>query len=72
MDLEKLFVVLNKAADLTVKLGQNGKDFLPAVNAIKNIVSKRPEDVTDDDLDDVETDLDEALDEFEKPLTRKE
>lgn len=72
MDLEKLFVVLNKAADLAVKLGQNGKDFLPAVNAIKNIVSKRPEDVTDDDLDDVETDLDEALDEFEKPLTRKE
>jgi hypothetical protein len=39
---------------------------------MKNVVSKRPQDVTEEDLDEIERILDEKLDEFEKPLKRTE
>jgi hypothetical protein len=72
MDIGRLFGLLNKGLGVVVTLAQQGKDISQAVTAMKNVVSKRPQDVTEEDLDEIERILDEKLDEFEKPLKRTE
>lgn len=72
MDIARIFAIVQKGMGIVTTLAQQGKDIMPAVTAITNIVSKRPEDVTEADLDETERVLDEKLDEFEKPLKRTE
>lgn len=71
MDIARVFEVGMKGLNLITTLAQQGKDITKVVQATTNIFSKRPEDVTDADLDDTEALLDSELDEFEKPLMRK-
>lgn len=70
MDLKRLFDLLNTGLDLIREGAQQGTDINDAVVALKNIVSKRPEDVTDKDLDEVERKLDAKQEAFEKPMRR--
>lgn len=70
VDLAKLFSLGMKGLNLIQGLAQQGKDITPVVRSLTNVFSKRPEDVTDAELDAVETDLDAALDEFEKPMNK--
>lgn len=72
MDIERIFSIVNTSVGIIQTLAQRGKDISTVVTTVKNIVSKRPEDVTEADLDEAERILDEKLDEFEKPLNRKD
>lgn len=60
-----------KGLDLIVQLVKQGKDFMPVVEAMKKVATKKPEEITEDDLNELETDLDRQVDEFLKPLDRK-
>jgi hypothetical protein len=71
-DMGRIFEVAMKGVTFVESLAQRGKDISIATVALKNIFSKRPEDVTDADLDEVEEGLDADLDEFEHPLNRKD
>lgn len=71
MDIARILQIGMQAMNVITTLSQQGKDISRAVTAAKNVFSKRPEDITDADLDETERMLDEMLDEFEKPLTRK-
>lgn len=71
VDMGRIFEVGMKGLNLITTLAQQGKDITKVVQATTNIFSKRPEDVTDADLDDTEAKLDEELDQFELPLKRK-
>lgn len=71
MDMARIFEIGMQGVSLIQSLAQQGKDIMPAVTALKNVFSKRPEDVTEAELDETEAVLDRLLDEFEKPLTRK-
>lgn len=70
MDIGKLFGVAMKGVTLIQSLAQQGKDIKPVVTALTNVFSKHPDQVTDAELDETEADLDAALDEFEKPMTK--
>jgi hypothetical protein len=72
MDIARIFSMVSKGLGVVTMLAQQGKDISQAVTAMKNVVSKRPQDVTDEELDEAERILDEKLDEFEKPLKRTE
>jgi hypothetical protein len=70
MDIQKLFNVGMQGLSLIQTLSQQGKDVMPVITSLTNIFSKRPDQVTDQELDDTEKELDEALDEFEKPMNK--
>lgn len=70
MDIQRIFDLGMKGVNLITSLATQGKDISRAATALKNVFSKRPEDVTEAELDEVERVLDELLDEFEKPLKR--
>lgn len=70
VDLQRLFDVSMKGLNLMQGLAQQGKDIKPVWNALTNIWSKQADQVTDEDLDKTEADLDAALDEFEKPMNK--
>lgn len=71
-DIQKIFDVAMTGLNLVTSIAQQGKDISVAVGALTKVFSKRPEDVTDAELDETERVLDDLLDEFEEPLTRKE
>jgi hypothetical protein len=68
--LLKLLPLALQGVSIIQALAQNGKDIMPVVTALKNIFSKRPEDITDADLDEVEAVLDAQIDEFELPMKK--
>lgn len=70
MDIGKLFEVSMKGLNLIQTLAQQRKDITPVLTSMKNVFSKRSEDVTQEELDGLERELDEALDEFEKPMKK--
>jgi hypothetical protein len=72
MDIEKLFELGMKGLNLIHGLAKEGKDITPVVVSLKKIFSKHPGQVTDQELDDTEADLDRAQDEFEKPMKKLE
>lgn len=47
-------------------------EVAPVVTALKNIFSKPADQITEEELDQVENMLDDELDDFETPLDRKE
>lgn len=65
---QRLFEVTQKGLSLVLSLAQQGADIKPAWTALNNIFSKHPGQVTDAELDEVETLLDEQLDDFESPM----
>lgn len=69
--IAKAFELGMKGLNLITTLSQQGKDITKVVQATTNIFSKRPEDVTDADLDETEALLDAELDDFETPLKRQ-
>lgn len=71
-DVGRIFEVAMTGLNLVTSLAQQGKDISTAVGALTKVFSKRPQDVTEEELDETERQLDELLDEFEKPLGRKE
>lgn len=70
MDVQRVFDIGMKGLNLIQSLAQQGKDVKPVITSLTNIFSKRTEQVTDAELDEIEVDLDNALDEFEKPMTK--
>lgn len=70
MDIGRIFSLGMKGLNLIQGLAQQGKDITPVVKSLTNVFSKRPEDVSDAELDEVEKNLDEALDEFERPMDK--
>jgi hypothetical protein len=71
MDISRILDIGMKSMTIITSLAQQGKDITRAVNAAKNVFSKDVGQITDEDLDSTERELDEMLDEFEKPLNRK-
>jgi hypothetical protein len=71
MDVQRLLEVGMKSFNIIKTLAQQGKDIMPAITAATNVFSKRADQITDKDLDEVERQLDDMLDEFEKPLRRQ-
>jgi hypothetical protein len=71
MDISRILDIGMKSMTIITSLAQQGKDITRAVNAAKNVFSKDVGQITDEDLDTTERELDEMLDEFEKPLNRK-
>lgn len=70
MDIARVLELGFEGVNLITKLAQNGKDIVPVATALTNIFSKRAEDITEKDLDEVEAVLDAKLDEFEKPMDK--
>lgn len=70
MDIARVLDIGMKAMTVVTSLAQQGKDITRAVTAAKNVFSKDAGQITDEDLDRAEAELDEMLDEFDKPLTR--
>lgn len=71
MDIARIFELVNGAMQKVISLAQQGKDISGTVKLVQDIVSKRPEDVTDADVAAMEAGLDADQDDFEKPLSRK-
>lgn len=71
MDIGRIFNIVQTGLSLVTTLSQQRKDVSVAIKAVTNIVSKRPQDVTENDLDEAEATLDRLQDEFEKPLIRE-
>lgn len=71
VDFGRILEIGMKSMTIITSLAQQGKDITRAVEAAKNVFSKDLSQITDADLDRAEATLDEMLDEFEKPLTRK-
>jgi len=71
MDISKLFGTISKGISLVTTLAQQGKDISRVTVALQKVVSKHPNQVTDEELDDTELELDDMFDEFEVPLTRQ-
>ena len=69
-DIQKIFDIGMKGLGLIQSLAQQSKDITPVIRSLTNVFSKRVEDVTDEELDQIEADLDAALDEFEKPMDK--
>jgi hypothetical protein len=70
MDIQKFFDVGMKAMNFIKTAAQSGKDVSVGVTAMTNIFSKRPEDITDAELDDTEAKLDAEMDRFEESMTK--
>lgn len=70
MDIQKLFEVSMNGLQLIQGLAQQGKDIKPVLTSLTNIFSKHPDQVTDEELDKVESDVDAAQDEFERPMNK--
>lgn len=70
MDIQKLFEVSMNGLQLIQGLAQQGKDIKPVITSLTNIFSKHPDQITDEELDKVESDLDAAQDEFERPMNK--
>lgn len=70
VDFQQLFDVSMKGLNLIQSLAQQGKDIKPVLTSLTNIFSKHPDQITDEELDKTEADLDAALDEFEHPMTK--
>jgi len=71
VDFARILDIGMKSLTIVTSLAQQGKDITRAVTAAKNVFSKDLSQITDEDVDRAEATLDEMLDEFEKPLTRK-
>lgn len=71
MDIARILSLGMKTLTTITSFAQSGKDITKVIEAGKNVFSKDASQITDADLDEAERVLDEALDEFEKPLTRK-
>lgn len=69
-DIQKIFDTAMKGLNLVQGLAQQGKDITPVIRSLTNIFSKRVGDVTDEELDQIEADLDAAMDEFERPMNK--
>lgn len=69
-DIQAIFDTAMKGLNLIQGLAQQGKDVAPVIRSLTNIFSKRASDVTDEELNQIEADLDAALDEFEKPMSK--
>lgn len=70
VDLDKLFSVGMKGLNLIQSLAQQGQDVKPVLTSLTNVFSKHPNDVTDEELDKTEADLDAAFDRFEAPMNK--
>jgi hypothetical protein len=70
MDIQRIFNLSMKGLNLIQSLAQQGKDIKPVLTSLTNIFSKHPGQVTDEELNKAEADLDTALDEFERPMKK--
>lgn len=70
VDIARIFELGMKGLMLVQGLAQQGKDVTPVIRSLTNIFSKRPVDVSDEELDSTEADLDAAQDEFERPMSK--
>lgn len=68
--LQRIFDLSMKGLNLIEKLAQQRQDIKPVLTSLTNIFSKHSDQVTDEELDKVEADLDAALDEFERPMKK--
>lgn len=70
VDIQRIFDVGMKGMNLIQSLAQQGKDLKPTITALTNVFSKRPDQVSDEELDKTEEQLDQMLDDFEQPMTK--
>ena len=69
MDLDKIFGLILKAADVAGTLVSVGKNAAPAIKAIADLAtSGQAGDVTDEDLAATEATLDALIADFNKPM----
>lgn len=72
MDVMSILALVAKGVSMAssaISIGSEAATAVPRIiEAIKNITSKDPEKVTEEDMDKTEAELDSLLDEFNLPL----
>lgn len=69
MDIMSIFAMIAKGVSVAEMLLQAGKDVVPAIQVIKNLVTGAQEGgITQTDLDTSEAQLDALINEFNEPI----
>ena len=72
MNVAEVMALAVKGVQIIQVLIETGKDAMPAIEALKNVFSKQPSEVTNEELLQTEAVLDSLLAEFNEPLPRAE
>lgn len=71
-DVDRIVAVGMQTLTLIEKFAQQGQDFTKILVAGKKVFSKDSDQITDEELDATEQELDDLEEDFLKPLDRKE